>query len=738
MSVKSLVTTSMKRKLVVILLCFLLLPVIGFSQNSKVDSLTTELQNHKSRDTTRVNLLYDLAFSLYNKDIDLTNQYIDEGETISEELDYIKGKANILSLKGILESRKSNYDLGLSYFQESFKLFESLNDKNGIASSYNSIGVNYLLRSNNNEALIYLEKSLKLYEELEDKNQLVAGYLNIGNIYAKTGAYPKAISYYKKTLKLSKEISHEYGTPYALNGLGHIYSDQGNYYQALEYYHQAYIYKEKLGDTLGMSNTLNSLGNNYRSIDKLDKSLEYHKKSIHLAELIENKDLIAVNKGNIGRIYKEKKAYNKALEYINESLELSREISDLGQITNCLYSVGEISLLLKQPKKARESFEKSIEISLKNNNQYSLAVNYLGVAESYYDEEEFHKALSYTLKGKSIVDELNLLEGKNKVSEMLSAIYENSGNYKKALQEHKNFKTLSDSLFNKDNIKKISELEYEYKYKQALDSANIRELKLTKTVLTTSQDLEKSKRNLFLGVIAFLVSVIILGGIIFFLKLRHEKTKTQNIAIEQKLLRSQMTPHFIFNSLSVLQGMILNKEDKKSVYYLSKFSKLLRLTLENSRDKLVPLNQELEAVNNYLELQNLEVCQSYDYTILVDKNIDDSLFEIPPMLIQPFIENAIEHAFKNKKDNRKIDIQLQYIDDELICTIKDNGIGIDTQNEQKRKDKKSLATTITSERLQMLSKDFNITGSVRIEDRKQFKEQGTLVTLVIPYKKVAA
>lgn len=725
----------MKRKFVFTLLYCLLLPLIGFSQNSEVDSLKTELQNHKSRDTTRVNLLYDLAFSLYNKDVDLTNQYIDEGESISEELDYTKGKANILSLKGILESRKSNYKVGLNYFKESLKLFESINDKRGIASSYNSIGVNHLLRSNNNEALNYLEKALKLYQELGDKEQLVAGYLNIGNIYAKTGAYPKAISYYKKTLKLSKEINHEYGTPYALNGLGHIYSDQGNYHQALEYYHQAYIYKEKLGDTLGMSNALNSLGNNYRSIDKLDKSLEYHKKSIHLAELIEYKDLIAVNKGNIGHIYKEKKAYDKALEYINESLELSREINDLGQITNCLYSIGEINLLLKEPKKARESFKKSIELSLENNNRYSLAVNYLGIAESYYDEDEFQKALSYTLKGKKIADELNLLEGKNKVSELLSTIYENLGNYKKALQEHKKFKTLSDSLFSKDNIKKLSELEYEYKYKQALDSANIREFKLTKTVLTTSQDLAKSKRNLFLGVIAFLVSAIILGGIIFSLKLRHQKAKTQNIAIEQKLLRSQMTPHFIFNSLSVLQGMILNKENKKSVFYLSKFSKLLRITLENSRDKLVPLKQELEAVNNYLELQNLEDNQSYNYTILVDKTIDEELFKIPPMLIQPFIENAIEHAFEDRKENRKIDIQLKYIKEELICTIEDNGIGIEAQNSHKRKDKKSLATTITSERLKMLSKDFNINGSVEIEDRKHYNEQGTIVTLVIPYKK---
>ena len=226
-------------------------------------------------------------------------------------------------------------------------------------------------------------------------------------------------------------------------------------------------------------------------------------------------------------------------------------------------------------------------------------------------------------------------------------------------------------------------------------------------------------------------------AIIFFLKLRNEKSKTQNIVIEQKLLRSQMTPHFIFNSLSVLQGMILNKEEKKSVSYLSKFSKLLRITLENSRDKTVSLCQEFTAIENYLALQNLEN-ESYTYTVLVDDTIDRPLFKIPPMLIQPFIENAIEHGFRDQKENRKIDVHLKYLDKKLICTITDNGIGIDTQKEYKNQNKKSLSTIITSERLKILSKDFKMKGSVTIEDRKKYNEQGTVVTLIIPHKIIVA
>lgn len=182
--------------------------------------------------------------------------------------------------------------------------------------------------------------------------------------------------------------------------------------------------------------------------------------------------------------------------------------------------------------------------------------------------------------------------------------------------------------------------------------------------------------------------------------------------------------------------MILNKEEKKSIQYLSKFSKLLRITLENSRDKMVSLSQELLAIQNYLTLQNLEN-DTFNCTILVDEAIDVTLFEVPPMLIQPFVENAIEHAFKDQTDNKRIDIKLAYTNKKLLCTIADNGIGIDSVKKSENKNKSSLATVITAERLAVLSKDYNMEGSVTIEDRKKFDEQGTLVTLVIPHKIIA-
>lgn len=725
----------MKRNFVFILICFLLFPLATFSQNKEIDSLENILKTHKQKDTLRVNALDELSYLYYRKDIDKAKEYIEKAEALSDEIGFIKGKGNAIYMRGVIELVQSNFDISVKHFEYAAQIFSDNGFKKNLAACYNGIGVIYFRQSNYPNALIYFEKALQADQDV-GINRNIPNYLtNIGNINMKIGKYPEAIDYYKKALKLYTETDYTLGISACLKNIAAIYNKQGNYPLALEYNNEALSLAEKIQDSLGISNSLNNMSLIYKNQKKYDKALELLKKSLAIYESRKNNSGIAVSKNNIATIYIKKEELNTAVKFLKEAEEINRKTNSKSQLAECLNNLGYVHTSLKKYDEALGYFEEAKKINKEIDNQSALSYSYLGLADCFVDQKKYDQAFPNVLKSLEISTKLELLDHQSDAHKLLSEIYKSRGSYKDAFESHQQFKILNDSLFNKESIEKIAQLEYGYKYKQARDSASIRELKLTKTILTTSQDLEKTQQNLFLGIIGFLATAIILGGIIFYLKLRNEKAKTQNIAIEQKLLRSQMTPHFIFNSLSVLQGMILNKEDKKSIFYLSKFSKLLRITLENSRDKLVPLNQELEAVSNYLELQNLEDSQMYDYTILIDKTIDETLFKIPPMLIQPFIENAIEHAFEDRKDNRKIDIQLKYINDELICTIKDNGIGIDAQNGYARKDKKSLATTITSERLKMLSKDYNIEGSLRIEDRKKYNEQGTIVTLVIPYQK---
>lgn len=704
------------------------------AQDKVVDSLKNELSIHTEKDEKRVDLLNNYSYNYRRHNLTIAEEKSIEAYDLATELGYEKGLAKSFLLFSKIHISKAEFNEALEDALESLKLYKNLNsdDPKVFIPVYNSLGMISSYQNDPDASLDYFRKSLNIAEESGDLKSQGDAFGNIGVTYYKKGEFDDAINYYKQGIAVYEASGNTERSLTILNNIGGISIMQGRYAEALEYLNRILIIyrEENKKDKIAM--TLENIGIVYSKVEKYKKALGYFEESLRLHKELELNLGIAINLNSIGSTYVDLKEYNKGLEYLTEALSLNKEINNIASLVANHNAIGNVYIILQEPNLALSSFKSSLALSVTAEDKSNIGGSHSNLAETYLILKDYPKALYHAKEGKKIVDTLEMLLEQQSVNNTLSEIYEVNGDFKKALKYFKVHKTLNDSLFNKENIEEITQLEYEYKYKQQIDSANIRELKLTKTVTATNIDLEKSKRIYLWAIIIFLFVSVLLGSIIFYLKVRNIKSETQNIVIEQKLLRSQMTPHFIFNSLSVLQGMILNKEDKKSVTYLSKFSKLLRIILENSRDKMVLLSQELAAVENYLALQNLEN-NAYTYHVSVDKAIDIPRFEIPAMLIQPFVENAIEHAFENHKENRIIDVQLKYISKQLICTIIDNGIGINAKVEGKRKDKNSLATAITSERLAVLSKDFKMKGSITIEDREKYSEQGTVVTLVIPY-----
>ena len=718
---------------ILVLVFSLLLQTLTFSQEKVIDSLENELLQHKENDTTKVNLLNTLSAHYSSFDFKKSEEKAQEANSLAKQLNYKKGEAKSFLRLGIQHRKTSELDEAEEDAFNALKLYEDINDQDGINAAYINLGNIAHYKNDSDKALDYYKKVLAYSKKNGDLNQEAFMLNNIGTISYTKGNFDDAISLYKQSYAIKEKIGQKKKGLDALNNIGIICLNQGRFTEALEYFNKCLaIYRED-NNKGGVALTTYNMSAVYYELKQYDKTLSYLEESLELNKELENRRQIASCLINIGAVYADLKEFDKALDFMTESLSISNDINDKTELCAGNFQLGDLRLLMGQPKMALENHKTCLELSLSTENKIYTCHAHIGLANTYVVLKDYSKALYHAQEGEKIAEDLELLAQQKLASGVLATVYEKTNNYKKAFESHQLFKKINDSLFNNENIENITQLEYEYKYKQALDSASIRELQLTKTVTATNKDLEKSQQNYLWAIIGFLLVSILLGGVIFYLKYRNIKSKANNIAIEQKLLRSQMTPHFIFNSLSVLQGMILNKESEKSVYYLSKFSKLLRITLENSRDKTVSLSQELTAIQHYLALQNLEN-EAYQYTVLVEDSINVPVFEIPPMLIQPFVENALEHAFGNQKENRKIDIRLTYIDTQLICTIMDNGIGIDAQIETKNQHKKSLATTITSERLKMLSKDLKINGSVTIEDRKKYNEKGTLVTLVIPHK----
>lgn len=219
-----------------------------------------------------------------------------------------------------------------------------------------------------------------------------------------------------------------------------------------------------------------------------------------------------------------------------------------------------------------------------------------------------------------------------------------------------------------------------------------------------------------------------------------EKETIENLAarlsLERRLLRSQMDPHFIFNALGNIQSMILQKDTIPAVSYLNKFAKLTRQILEQSRKETISLEEEISTLKNYIELQQLRLNNSFEYHIVCDESVEDGIL-IPPLLIQPFIENAVEHGLKPKPKEEKGLLQLNFTQQtdqkNLICVIKDNGIGLAASRKLKIKENhQSLSTTITDERLAKMQKEHPFAGFQVLERESENGETGCIVIINIP------
>jgi LytS/YehU family sensor histidine kinase len=245
-------------------------------------------------------------------------------------------------------------------------------------------------------------------------------------------------------------------------------------------------------------------------------------------------------------------------------------------------------------------------------------------------------------------------------------------------------------------------------------------------------------------VMAGLGILIILMALISFLILRQSRLRGQltQINLEQRLLRAQMNPHFIFNSLCAVQDFILAGKPQKANTFLTKIAKLMRNILENSREEFIPLEKEIETIKLYLDLQQLRFETEFDYNIHIDEAIDPGNVSIPPMLAQPCVENSIEHGLLPLKQKGNLKITFAFNNGLMKLEVTDNGIGRKeaAARSAEKKTKKSVSTQVTRERLDNFRKTMkqkNISYEI-IDLYDNDHAAGTKVVMMLPYKKIYA
>ncbi len=578
----------------------------------------------------------------------------------------------------------------------------------------------------------------------------------------------------------SKNVDYLEGESYALNMLGAFYRNKSMYDQAIDKHEIA----EELANAANNIDlkvvSLNMLGVVYRRMDLVRSALDYHSEALKLAnaEINPSKDLrrsIAVSQNSIGNIYLALKQYDLALVHFNKSLVIERELdnklglainyhnigyakegkglleeasfdyktsldynleiqSKIGEVI-CYNSIGQIYIKQGKLSIAEIMIKQALEKALKTDDQYYIAPSYINLGWVQYELDEFEDAEKNIKIGLAVAKKSNLKSALIEAYKHLSILNERKGNFDIAMTHYKEYKTLEESITNDRNLHYVNDLiiKYETEDKTNKIKALSNENELVKLKL------EQNNRTL----LAVFVGLI-LTGIILFVVYRNRRVKQEKriLLLEQDMLRSQMNPHFIFNSLNSIKLYIINNEKENAVYYLNKFSKLIRKILVANTEKEMSLSDELETMQLYMNIENIRFSNEIDYRVTIEKNLDVDTIKVPSLILQPFLENSLWHGLSSKKDNKQIQVDVKKKSSEYITiSITDNGVGRAASSRiknQKTLKRKSVGIALTKERLTNFSKRFSSDYHMEIYDLldKYNVPIGTRVIIDIPINEI--
>ncbi|MFT3737274.1 MAG: tetratricopeptide repeat protein [Breznakibacter sp.] len=577
------------------------------------------------------------------------------------------------------------------------------------------------------------DKSLRDAEKIALKNDyhtsLVRIYLILGKRYRNRSEYLQAMNFHKKALELALMRNIHHLVPECYNQLGVVYRRIDENSLALDMHLKGLKSAEESKDTFNIGVSLNGIGNINLSLNRYQAAIEYFKKSMDMAVLQNNVLGQAINTNNIGEAHRLMGNVDTALVYFFKSLEYNTAInSKIGQ-SICFNSLGDTYVAKNEPKKALGYLLKALKITQEVGDLMHVATSLNRVGETYLDLGDYTNAQSHLLEGLELSRKIGSKYLAEDAAHNLAKLYEKQQDFDKALTYFKIKSDLKDSLMNEKNIYHITTLEAIFESEKQKDKIE---------ELNRNNEIQKSK---IAGQKVLIVSITIgtvLISLLLFLITRQNtlKEKYRQLKHKQRLLRSQMNPHFIFNALSAIQVFILENDMERSSRFLSDFAKLMRQVLRNSNYEYISLQEEIYTLQYYIDLQKLRFPNPFEMQIFVDNTIDTINVAIPPMLTQPFIENSIEHGLKPIGGQGKIELRFLHTDRQLVVEVDDNGIGLTQHKEQRLngRNHESMALKIVRERLDIIKKDTGKPVSFEMIDKKQFDpfSSGTLVRLSFP------
>jgi tetratricopeptide (TPR) repeat protein len=556
-----------------------------------------------------------------------------------------------------------------------------------------------------------------------------------------------------KKLKKAMDTKNEPAQADSYYNIGETFFNSGNFPKSEEYYTKAKNLYEKLNDKPNIEKTTRRLAQSQEKQNKITPAISNYGRAAQMSYSEKSK---AVNSNDVTRLSSptpELKA-----EAIQSNINLSKKENEQGDLAESYSQLADVNLKQKDVSSAEENLNTAYKISKREAPQQALAINQK-LADLYVENKNFEKAIEAKKKvfKEDFVKE-NSQEKVNQIQE-LADIYIKKNDPKEAVDLLKNAYGIAlDKGHTLEAQKSVKKLDSLYAISGNIDASvqlyrdflgklpNLvskdRSLVDNKVLEDTEQrisQLEKErelkdelirKKNVFNY--SLIGALVLLTGLIVFIFRTLKKVQTKNKKIALQSLRREMNPHFIFNSLNSVNHFIATNNELEANQYLTKFSKLMRGVMENSTEDFIPFQQELDLLQNYLALEKTRFADKFDYEINVDESLNMQNLQIPGMLIQPFLENAIWHGLRYRTEKGFLKLHFEKSESYLKILIEDNGIGIEESKKQKtqhQKTREGRGMKNTLERIKLLNDLYkkNITCSVQDKENNT----GVLVTLQI-------
>jgi tetratricopeptide (TPR) repeat protein len=614
--------------------------------------------------------------------------------------------------------------------KESYKSLKSRSTRTGIEQLLRE--ANELKTSNPSQALNNVQDALGMSIAQSDNFNEAKCYLLLGEINENIQEWGLALDNYEHAhQKLSNNYNGTVEYQRTLRGLGNTYLKLGNYTQALNYFQEAIKLPlsdtEKIERQLDISEVYYQMGNYNEALKVIEENSNSSKvpNDVPEGKIQNQKAKIYARLNNVDKANDFYQSSQRNLRAANAAPKQDQEDELAAQSSS---AKEEISGALREQKRYDEDItlrEQSIEYNIGSNNLSEVSKDKIELSKSLAAKGETSKAIRELEEAAILADTINNPREQANAYLNLADLYEKNGSPSQALNTYKKY---SEAV---SRTEKQNEIALQEKADLIKKQNEIGEVSNRVALGQQEEQTTMQRQQLVIYGLLAIIAIVMVTSYFIFKNAQASKRANQLLAL--KSLRSQMNPHFIFNALNSVNHFVSQNDERTANKFLSEFSRLMRLVMENSQEDFIPLHKEEEIISLYVKLEHYRFRDKFDYEIRVDEDLNKETIELPPMLIQPYIENAVWHGLRYKESKGNLDVHIGKDDYGLKVEITDDGIGRKKSTELKTENQKKHNSTglkNIQERLHILNTIYKTSYRVTIEDLAG--DGGTRVTISLP------